>query len=137
VEHILPQNPTNEVKEAFDKKERYNEYLEKIGNLTLLEKTINTSVSNDHYQKKIPGYRQSSYLLTRSLAEKPKVGLNTQLNRAVEHLITFDQWNSEAIECRQGMLARLAVFVWDMPGKRKMPDDTTPEFINSEGGNLE
>ena len=71
--------------------------------------------------------------MTRSLAEKPKVGLNTQLNRAVEHLITFDQWNSDAIDCRQGMLARLAVFVWDMPGKRKMPDDTTPEFINSEG----
>lgn len=133
VEHILPQNPKNEVKEAFDEKERYNEYLEKLGNLTLLEKTINTSVSNDLYQKKTPGYRQSSYLLTRSLAEKPKVGLNTQLNRAVEHLITFDQWNSEKIECRQGMLARLAVFVWDMPGKRKMPDDTTPEFINSEG----
>ena len=119
VEHILPQNPTNEVKEAFDKKDQYNEYLEKLGNLTLLEKTINTSVSNDLYQKKVPGYRQSSYLLTRSLAEKPKVGLNTQLNRAVEHLITFDQWNSEAIECRQGMLARLAVFVWDMPGNEK------------------
>jgi hypothetical protein len=54
-------------------------------------------------------------------------------NRAVEHLITFDQWNSETIDCRQGMLARLAVFVWDMPGKRKMPDDITSEFANSEG----
>jgi len=133
VEHILPQNPTTEVKEGFDKKDQYDQYIEKMGNLTLLEKTINTSVSNDLYQKKIPGYRQSSYLLTRSLAEKPKVGLNTQLNRAVEHLITFDQWNSETIDRRQGMLARLAVFVWDMPGKRKMPDDTTPEFANSEG----
>ena len=133
VEHILPQNPTTEVKEGFDKKDQYDEYVEKMGNLTLLEKTINTSVSNDLYQKKISGYRQSSYLLTRSLADKPKVGLNTQLNRAVEHLITFDQWNSETIDCRQGMLARLAVFVWDMPGKRKMPDDTTPESAISEG----
>jgi hypothetical protein len=137
VEHILPQNPTQEVKEAFDKKEQYNDFMEKFGNLTLLEKTINTSVANDHYQKKIPGYRQSSYLLTRSLAEKPKVGVNTQLNRAVEHLITFDQWNSETIKRRQGMLARLAVFVWDMPEKRKIPDDSTPEFINSEGESFE
>jgi len=133
VEHILPQNPTAEVRNGFDKREQYDEFVEKLGNLTLLEKTINTSVSNDLFERKLPGYRQSSYLLTRSIAEKPKVGLNTQLNRAVEHLITFDQWNSEAIDIRQGMLARLAAFVWDMPGNRKMPDDMTPESANSEG----
>lgn len=133
VEHILPQNPSAEVKEGFDKKDQYSDYVEKLGNLTLLEKTINTSVSNDLYEKKCPGYRQSAYLLTRSLAEKPKVGVNTQLNRAVEHLITFNKWDSMSIECRQGMLARLSVFVWDMPGKREMPDDARDEFINSEG----
>jgi uncharacterized protein with ParB-like and HNH nuclease domain len=122
VEHILPQTPKPEVKESFDQAERYDEYVELMGNLTLLEKTINTSVSNDLYAKKLPGYGQSSYLLTKSLAEKPKVGVNTQLNRAVEHLISFSEWNSKAIERRQMMLARLAVFVWDMPGERVMPD---------------
>jgi hypothetical protein len=123
VEHILPQTPKQEVKDAFDQDERYDEYVELIGNLTLLEQTINTSVSNDLYTKKLPGYRQSSYLLTRSLAEKPRVGVNTRLNRAVEHLIPFGEWNSKSIEQRQVMLARLAVFVWDMPGTRKMPDE--------------
>jgi hypothetical protein len=97
----------------------------------LLEKTINTSVSNDLYAKKLPGYKQSAYLLTRSLAEKPKVGVNTQLNRAVEHLIAFDHWDSKSIERRQGMLARLAVFVWDMPGERAMPD-AVPKSAHSE-----
>lgn len=48
---------------------------------------------------------------------------HTQLNRAVEHLISFSGWNSKSIERRQTMLARLAVFVWDMPGPRLMPDD--------------
>lgn len=126
VEHILPQTPTQEVRELFDQTERYDEYLEMMGNLTLLEKTINTSVSNDLYTKKLPGYRQSSFILTRSLAEKPQVGVNTQLNRAVEHLISFDEWTSKSIERRQVMLARLAVFVWDMPGDRRMPDEQEP-----------
>ncbi len=123
VEHILPQTPTPEVMDSFDQTERYGEYVGLMGNLTLLEKTINTSVSNDLYAKKLPGYRQSSYLLTKSLVEKPQVGVNTQLNRAVEHLIPFAEWNSKSIEQRQVMLARLAVFVWDMPGTRKMPDE--------------
>ena len=131
VEHILPQTPTQEVRGLFDQAERYGEYLEMVGNLTLLEKTINTSVSNDLYAKKLPGYRQSSFLLTKSLAEKPQVGVNTQLNRAVEHLISFDEWTSKSIERRQVMLARLAVFVWDMPGERKMPDEQEPD--HSEG----
>lgn len=124
VEHILPQSPKQEVEDAFDQKDRYDEYVELMGNLTLLEKTINTSVSNDLYTKKLPGYRQSSYLLTKSLSEKPRVGVNTQLNRAVEHLISFEEWNSKEIERRQVMLARLAVFVWDIPGARRMPDES-------------
>ncbi len=122
VEHILPDNPKDQVREAFDKKDEYETYKVMLGNLTLLEKTINASVSNDFYSMKVPGYRQSAYLLTKSLAEKPQVGVNTQLNRAVEHLISFSEWNSNAIERRQVMLARLAVFVWDMPGERQMPD---------------
>lgn len=121
VEHILPRNPKPEVREMFDKKDQYEEYMEKLGNLTLLEKTINTSVSNDSYKKKLPGYRQSAYLLTRSLAENPTVGTNTQLNRAVENLIQFDHWDSSSIEQRQEMLSRLAIFVWGIPvdGKEK------------------
>jgi hypothetical protein len=126
-------NPKAAVKEAFDKKDQYSDYVEKLGNLTLLEKTINTSVSNDLYEKKRPGYLQSAYLLTRSLAEKPKVGVNTQLNRAVEHLIAFDKWDSLSIECRQDMLARLSVLVWDMPSKREISDDSGSEVANSEG----
>lgn len=118
VEHILPQTPTAAVRESFGDDERYDEYVEMLGNLTLLEKTINTSVSNDLYAKKLPGYAQSSYLLTKSLVEKPQVGVNTKLNRAVEHLIAFEAWDAASIERRQIMLSRLAVHVWDMPGER-------------------
>ena len=115
VEHILPQTPTEEVREAFDKPVEYDDYVARLGNLTLLEKNINSSVSNGGYTDKVPGYRQSSFLLTRSLAEKPHVGVNTQLNRAVADLIRFECWNSQTIAQRQEMLTAPARKVWDIP----------------------
>jgi hypothetical protein len=116
IEHILPSNPRPDVRAAFDKVSEYETYVGRLGNLTLLEKTINGSVSNGAYAEKAPGYRQSSFLLTKSLAQRPQVGANTQLNRAVAELIQFDEWNSSTIEQRQQMLAKLARKVWDMPG---------------------
>lgn len=116
VEHILPQQPEEDVLNGFDKTAKYHDYKIMLGNLTLLEKTINTSISNRGYAEKCPGYRQSSFLLTKSLTEKPHVGSNTQLNRAVENLIQFDAWDSRSIETRQKMLAGIAKKTWDMPG---------------------
>jgi hypothetical protein len=121
VEHILPRSPATGIKEEFDNPAQYSAYVEKLGNLTLLEKSINTSVSNGAYQAKIPGYKQSTFLLTKSTAEKPHVGVNTQVNRAAEDLISFDKWDSAAIEQRQDMLGRLARKVW-MPGVTTPPN---------------
>jgi uncharacterized protein with ParB-like and HNH nuclease domain len=115
IEHILPQKPTSFVKESFDKVDQYDEFVEKLGNLTLLEKTINTSVSNEIYEKKIPGYSQSAFLLTKSLVEKPHVGINTSLNRAVKDLKSFSEWTSKTIVTRQKMLQVLAMLVWSIP----------------------
>lgn len=115
IEHILPTNPRPDVRDAFDKPHEYDTHVGRLGNLTLLEKTINGSVRNGSFADKSPGYRQSTFLLTRSLVEKPQVGVNTQLNRAVQDLIQFDAWDSAAIQKRQEMLAKLARKVWDMP----------------------
>ena len=112
VEHILPLNPRPEVRAAFDKPEEYDSYAVRLGNLTLLEKTINSAVSNGSFAEKAPGYRQSGFLLTRSLVEKPQVGQHTSLNRAVADLVQFEKWDSAAIERRQEMLASLARKVW-------------------------
>lgn len=115
IEHILPTSPRPDVRAAFDKPAEYDAWVGRLGNLTLLEKTINSAVSNGSYAEKLPGYRQSAFLLTRSLVEKPQVGVNTQLNRAVAGLLQFDAWDSAAIQKRQEMLATLARRVWDMP----------------------
>ena len=115
IEHILPQSPTMEVRANFDKPDEYDEYVVKLGNLTLLENTINASISNEAFERKKAGYRHSQYLLTSSLVERPQVGKNTRLNRAVESLMQFDKWDSQAIEKRQEMLTMLARRVWCLP----------------------
>lgn len=115
IEHILPSNPRPDVRDAFDKPDRYEDYATRLGNLTLLEKTINASVSNGSFSEKAPGYRQSAFLLTKSLVEKSQVGVNTQLNRAVADLPQFECWSSNAIEQRQEILTKLARKVWDIP----------------------
>jgi len=118
IEHILPSNPRPDVRAAFDRVDEYDNDSGRLGNLTLLEKTINASVSNASYAEKAPGYRQSAFLLTKSLVEKPQVGVNTQLNRAVADLVQFENWNSSTIEQRQEMLTKLARKVWAVPVRK-------------------
>ncbi|MEG4030309.1 MULTISPECIES: HNH endonuclease family protein [unclassified Microcoleus] len=114
IEHILPKSVKPESRSKFDKPNEYGSYVEKLGNLVLLEKTINSSLSDSMYDAKKSGYKQSQLLLTRSLVEKPAVGNNTQLNRTVNHLNLdqFDVWDSKAIDKRQEMLINLARRVW-------------------------
>jgi hypothetical protein len=112
IEHILPRTPTAEARASFDQPELYDTYAQRLGNLTPLEKTINTSISNKLFADKKQGYRASEFLLTKSIAEKPQVGSGTRLNQAVADLVAFEVWNSETIERRQAMLAQLARRVW-------------------------
>jgi hypothetical protein len=115
VEHILPQNPDHATRRSFDKLEEIEQYIYRLGNLTLLEKPINASIGNQLFSKKREAYRQSKFLLTKSLAEKIVVGTNTAVDRAVKGLETFETWTSQSIERRQTILTRLAQQVWEMP----------------------
>jgi hypothetical protein len=114
IEHILPQTPDPGVREAFDRKDEYYSYVYRLGNLTLLEKTINASVGRGPFEVKRPGYGQSKFLLTQSLHKLPGVGVNTAVERAARLLQSFDQWSSESIQRRQAMLASLARYVWEV-----------------------
>jgi hypothetical protein len=117
VEHILSQTPTAEALAAFDRlePEKIEDYIHRLGNMTLLEDAINRSIRNNPYTDKKEAYRQSHFLLTRTIAQPIQIGVNTKIDRAVEGLITFDKWTSESIEKRQQMLTELAKRVWDMP----------------------
>ena len=118
IEHIFPQQPNGKAKREFGDFE--DEYIaDRLGNLILVEKSINASLGNRPYSEKRKVYPQSQLLLTRALPEQPKVGVNTKIDRAVAKLEPFETWNEDAVTKRQGMLATLARAVWGLPKASK------------------
>ncbi|WP_084555264.1 DUF262 domain-containing protein [[Phormidium ambiguum] IAM M-71] len=115
IEHILPQTPELEIKLSFDKPEEIEKYIARLGNLTLLEKSINASVGNKPFKDKKEAYPTSKFLLSRAIAKKVTVGVDTAIDRALQDIEPFEQWTSQSIEKRQEMLTQLAKKVWDMP----------------------
>ncbi len=119
IEHILPNNPTDELKQDFvknDKDKKYDEYKIKLGNLTLLEKPLNIVAGRKYFDSKIEEYKKCKYYLTSSIAEKNIVGINSSINRINEKLISFSEWNAESIDKRQEMLIALAKKIWEIKG---------------------
>ncbi|MBD2530904.1 DUF262 domain-containing protein [Nostoc flagelliforme FACHB-838] len=113
IEHILPQS-YEAVKSSFDKPELIYQYVKYLGNLALIEKSINTSIKNKPFEFKKNAYQKSKFLITKSIVERVNIGINTAIDRAVRDLSVFNEWNSESIKCRQEMLAQLAKIVWDV-----------------------
>ncbi len=94
IEHILPENPGPGWEEHI-LPARQAETVYRIGNLTLLESSLNRSIGNGLLASKRPTYEQSGYALTKTLAEQ-----------APEH------WTLAAIDHRQKTLAARAVHIW-------------------------
>lgn len=115
IEHILPKSPHRAHDHPFDRPDQIELYVQRLGNLALLEKSINASIQNEPYSVKRKAYRQSQFLLTKALGERISVGMITAIDRAAEDLEYFDVWDSHAIDRRQEMLLRLARRVWEIP----------------------
>ena len=88
LEHIYPKKPAdgNEWPEGQD-------WLNRIGNLTLLAAGLNREAQNGPFDDKKEEYSQSQLFLTRELLE-------------------MDEWTPEQIVARQERLAQLALKVW-------------------------
>lgn len=126
VEHILPQTPTEDIKKLFDKPEEIKKYTQRLGNLLLLEKPLNSSLGNKPFNEKKAVYKQSMFLLTKSISEKPKIG-NTAIDKACEDLLEFDEWSSHSIEEQQKLFTNMAKKIWDME-EDEYEDDPFMEF---------
>lgn len=113
IEHILPQN-YDQLKSNFDKLDEIEKYIKLLGNLTLIEKPINSSIKNKSFEFKKETYKKSKYLITKSIVEKVNIGVSTSIDRAVKNLDSYEEWNSESIESRQKSLTQLAKKVWDI-----------------------
>ncbi len=115
IEHILPDNPKAELRATWAAENPntvYDDYKNRLGNLTLLEKPINIVAGNDFYTAKQAEYGKSGNYLTRSLVALTEVGQNTSISRINAKLAAFPAWNAASIEKRHGLLITLAQEVW-------------------------
>lgn len=69
LEHIMPQAADNE-DYSFDDEDTRKEYLNHLGNLTLLDKSLNASVKNGNFADKLNHYKACEFVITRALAEE-------------------------------------------------------------------
>lgn len=95
IEHVLPQNPGDVWEQEFSLSQQ-EEFLNRLGNLTLLDEKSNNSkrMNNDKsFVDKKRVYEKSAYLLTQRLAK-------------------YAQWSPASIEDRQNKMAELAIHIW-------------------------
>jgi len=127
IEHILPQTPKDpdNLPSEFNDIEDYYSFVYKLGNVTLLESTINQAVNNyndllsNWFELKQNEYEKSDVLSANLLSYKYSIGKNTAINRFKSnygHL--FEKWNKEAIQKRQEILLELALETWKINNKR-------------------
>lgn len=97
VEHILPQSPTADWYDLDDPVWRRAVW--RLGNLTLLEKSLNASLGQRRFPAKATVYGQSAFALTREIADDAD-----------------ETWGEREIDRRQNALAKLATVVWRLSG---------------------
>jgi hypothetical protein len=94
IEHILPENPTEAWDTCFER-ERHADFVYRVGNLTLLEPSLNRQVGNQLLAHKLPVYATSAYVLTQALATAGQ-----------------EVWTPDTLNARQAKLAQRAAHVW-------------------------
>lgn len=92
IEHILPQDFSDRwnIEEA-----KAARLVDRLGNMSLLERTLNRSIQNADYESKTDVYRQSSYLSSNEIPDKYP-----------------DSWDEETISRRQKQMAKAAKGIW-------------------------
>lgn len=116
IEHILPDNGDMEAIAEFGDGGDDQPIIQRLGNLLLIEKSINRAIQNGRYSSKITVYPQSKYLLTRCQAsnQSGQVRVADKITIAAKTLEVFPHWNADAVRKRQEFLAKLAATVWDV-----------------------
>lgn len=94
LEHIMPQTPSGEWLIMYNSnKDKYEEYLNRLGNLTYMTKPKNAGAGNSDFSIKKEYYSKSGIDITKNLIE-------------------YDKWGFEEIEKRQKYLYQKAKDIW-------------------------
>ena len=94
IEHILPENPSAQWDEPFNP-DRQKDFIYRLGNLMLLEQSINRQCQNGSFEDKRADYGRSSYATAKSM------GLSDQAD-----------WSPATLALRQERMAQRAAHVW-------------------------
>ena len=89
IEHIYPQSPKD-----GERWEDHDQYVTRLGNLTLLGRRLNEQIKNSNFElKKLHAYQSTRLAIT-------------------EALIQFESWSPQTVVDRQNTLCQLAQEVW-------------------------
>ena len=114
IEHILPNHPKDTLREAFGA-EIYEDYKNRLGNLTLLEAPLNRSLGNDFFEIKKQTYETTNCVFTKSIIGLAiTTGATSQHGQFFQSLPHWNTWTKEAIEQRQELLLKLTKEVWTL-----------------------
>ena len=94
IEHILPESPSDAWEETFTRAQ-WDASVYRLGNLTLLEPSLNRQVGNAPYLEKLATYERSGYALTRAILD-----------------LAPEEWTPALLDERQRRLASRAVHLW-------------------------
>lgn len=127
IEHILPQTPKDGILPSeFNGIEDYNNFVYRLGNVTLIESAINQALNNcnnlttdEWFDKKQKEYGHSSLVSTKLLDFNYSIGNDTALNRFKKDSdFIFKKWNKDSIKKRQSILLDLIFETWLINDKR-------------------
>jgi hypothetical protein len=90
VEHVYPQTP-----QLGHRWANHQQAVNRLGNLTLLCRKLNTSIKNATFDVKKPHLARSELVLT-------------------QQVVSFDHWDMETLECRQLNMAAVAPSIWTL-----------------------
>jgi hypothetical protein len=94
IEHILPENPDASWDQYFPYDDRAR-YVYRLGNLSILEPSLNRQVGNASFAGKSASYAESSYRLSKDVAESGA-----------------EEWTPARLMARQRKMAERAVHLW-------------------------
>lgn len=114
VEHILAQSASPAAKMEFGDGADDPEVIQSLGNLMLLEKSVNIVAGTEPYSAKCVVYPASKFLMSRCQQVPLQVGVNDKITRAMKLLDPAPVWTRAAVEQRQGWFAEVALDVWDV-----------------------
>ena len=116
IEHILPQNPN--FKQCLYEnlnKDNYKNYIHRIGNLTLVDQSWNSSSSNGCFNDKMNILKNQNIYITKIIVEDFSNEGNTKFNdyRTIfnKYFSVQKQWGKEQIEKRSKAFSELLFYI--------------------------